>query len=171
MKSKTITAIAAFLLAGSSHAQNTVSTKATAQLAAACQIFAANIDLGEMIPGQTASSSTANFSVKCTRSTALKYYIAYRQYGWDCAFLEGANKKDRVLYGIRDMQTNGAAANNILTPIVANGDLQLLSFKAEIQPLWGGNACPTPYKAPGKGYNPYITPDDYSDNIVFGIVY
>jgi spore coat protein U-like protein len=68
MKSKTITVIAAFLLACSSHAQTTVSFKSNATLSSTCQIGAQDISFGEYKQNQD-SFANGLINYRCTKGT------------------------------------------------------------------------------------------------------
>lgn len=154
-------------------------TKASAQLSNSCQISVSNISIGEIKPGEASATGSAPFTIKCTKSTAYRYYIGYWQWGVDCSYLEGDKTKDRILYGILNKTTGESLANNMTgtapTGLFNNGtgdgQVQRIELQATIQPTWGGSTCPTPYIAPGKGFNPFASPDNYSDRIVFGVVY
>lgn len=158
----------------------TNNVKSTASLSGKCEVTANNINLGEIIPGQASSSATSNFTVKCTKSTSFRYYVGITQWGYDCMYLSGQNKGDKILYAVKDLQTNTIAANNYTgtanggysTTSVGTGNIQTLSFKAEIQTKdFDFSVCASKIQSPGIGYNPFVTPDTYSDTMIFGIIY
>ena len=152
-------------------------------MAPSCAVTASDIDIGTIIPGQASSSGTGTMTVKCTKSTAYTYYVGFRQWGTDCGYLEGKNYGDRILYSIKNLQTgnDGVQPNQVnnysgtgLYNVAGTGmgTQQNLSFRIGLQTAGiDFGICTTPIKSPGVGYNPFVTPDVYSDTLVFGIKY
>lgn len=179
--------VSGFLLSNIAVAQtSSTNFKTQAVLSGKCEISATAMNFGNIVGGQLSSTATADFNVKCTKSTNYQYYIGNDQWGVDCPYLLGASKGDRIVYGIKDLQTNNYTANNFTGTGGANGSLvsrvgtgftETLSFQGMIQsPLRDGygrtfDSCATTYQNPGIGYNPYVTPDSYSATMVFGIIY
>lgn len=165
---------------------STGTNKSTATLSGKCEITATDLNFGQIIPGAVSSEATGTFNVKCTKSTTYQYYIGNSQWGTDCPYMSGKNSGDRIVVGIKDLQINNFTANNNSGTGGANGTLvsrtgtgstESLSFQAIIQSQYRDSfgrtfsSCATTYKAPGVGYNPYVTPDIYSGTMTFGIIY
>lgn len=170
-----------------SFATNATGTnKSTASLAGKCEITSTDLNFGEIIPGATSSVATGTFNVKCTKSTSYQYYIGNSQWGIDCPYMSGKNSGDRIVVGIKDLQINNFTANNnsgtggsngTLVSRTGTGTTENISFQAIIQSQYRDSfgrtfvGCATTYKAPGVGYNPYVTPDVYSTTMTFGVIY
>lgn len=143
----------------------TVNTQATSQIAASCSVNSGNITIGTIIPGTPSSSGQTQVNVLCTKGTVYSWYPSFRQAGWDCPFLTGAISSDHIYYmfyydGHYQVYTSQMNVNPHTA--VGNGAWQSAPLLAYIQPNQSYGPCPT--KPVNPGYNPYVTPDNYSDN-------
>ena len=140
--------------------------KTNATLAPACAVQVANINLGSLIPGHASSTASSDFQITCTKSTAYTTTLNFSQYGTDCFFLLGANSGDKFYYGVT---LNGSAQGN--TTHVAGtgtGNAQTLTYSAIVQS--GGSSYSTcPRTVANPGFNPYVTPDTYSDTVQYEV--
>lgn len=179
---KTIITICALAVSSLSYAQSNTSKTFSAKstLAAKCEIKSANINIGTIVGGQPSSSGSNTFSIKCTNKTPYQYYVGNWQWNIDCTYLEGANKKERLRYGIHNLttptymvnNTTGNGAGGVLVSGMGEGIEKNIVLQATINPSDQASwVCPTEMKFPGAGKNPYVAADTYSDNLIFGIIY
>lgn len=142
-----------------------VSTNATATLAGSCTVNAGNIAIGALAPGTPSSSGSSQVGVLCTKGTAYSWYVEFRQDGWDCPFITGAVSKDTIYYMFyydNHYQVYTSPANGNPHTGIGTGFLQTAPLYAYIQP--NQSYAPCPRKPVNPGYNPFATPDTYSDS-------
>lgn len=125
-----------------------------------------------LLHGQVSSTANSTFSVKCTKNTTYSFGLNYSQYGTDCSYLLGKNNGDKAYYAIfyNSVSLANAQSNNVSQSSTGNGSLQNFNFIGVIQSgLLNYSSCKShPTNA---GYNPYVTPDNYSDTVTFRISY
>lgn len=139
--------------------------KATATLTGSCQVKANDLVIGSIIAGQPSSSGTSQVSVLCTKGTTYSWYPNFRQVGWDCPFLTGAVSGEKIYYmfkvnGVFQVNTQPSPSGTSASG-TGTGDWNNFTLEAYIQPNQSYSPCPR--KPTNPGFNPFVTPDNYSD--------
>jgi spore coat protein U-like protein len=162
-------------LAGTS----TTNTKATATLAAMCNISMQNFSFGNITPGQPSSSATASLTAQCTKGSSYNITFLYHIWGTDCTYLTGTNSGDRFYYYLTS-STNVYVGNTVNQTEKGTGSTQVFNYVAVVQPAtapgWSNysvcrGAVQGTYAPKNPGFNPYVTPDNYTDTNQVQITY
>lgn len=158
---------------------STANAKATATLAGTCAISATNANFGTITPGQASSTTTATLSVQCTKNTAYGMTMLWHAWGTSCGWMTGATHGDHILYSqtfpgktVAAANTQADLGNTNSQPETGTGAMQNWTFNFAIQPSttnWAA-VCPG-YTVNNAGYNPYVTPDNYSDTNSFQVTF
>ena len=94
------TALLALYFSQSFAGNATNTTKATAQLAAVCQVNIANISFGDIQPGQPSSSTSGTLNILCTKNTVYNFNLRFVSDYGGCPNLKGASHGDVIYYNI-----------------------------------------------------------------------
>lgn len=151
---------------------NTISTttKTTATLSSTCYVQTQNISFGTIVPGQSSSVANGTMTVLCTKNTSYNMTLLFPEYGHDCTYMAGISHGDRINYGTWLGSVGGTVLSNAnYISEVGTGANQNYTFFSEINPNVSYAGCPT--QTPNPGYNPYSTPDNYTDTVTFSIAY
>lgn len=146
-------------------ATTNVSTQAKATLSSSCQVQLADINLGTITPGEPSSSGTTQVNIRCTKGTPYSWYPSFRQAGWDCPFLTGKNSGDKMYYMFYYANQYQVYTSNMdVNPATSTGtgDWTQSPLQAFVQPNQSYSTCPR--KPSNPGFNPFVTPDVYSDS-------
>lgn len=168
-------ALPSYSFAGTS----TSNTKATATLAAMCNISMQNFSFGNITPGQPSSSATASLTAQCTKGSSYNITFLYHAWGSDCTYLQGVNSGDRFYYYLTST-SNLYVGNNVNQTETGTGSTQTFNYVAQVQPsstpAWSNysvchGAVYDGYAPKNPGFNPYVTPDNYTDTNQVQITY
>jgi spore coat protein U-like protein len=158
---------------------STTNTKATATLAAMCNISMQNFNFGTITPGQASSTATASLTALCTKGSTYNITFLYHVWGQDCSYLKGANSGDRFYYYLTTT-SNLYVGNNVNQTETGTEATQTFNYMAQVQPsstpAWSNysgcyGAVYSGYMPKNPGSNPYVTPDNYSDTNQVQITY
>lgn len=149
---------------------NTASTKATATLAAQCNISATNINFGNIVgaPGNTVFSAAGNVSVLCNKNASyiLRLNAGVNVYNYG-RYLKGAVSGQTMNYAICQTPafTGSWATGNCATGIwFSDGPYDYYISGT-------GTGAVQSYPMYGAIQTGYYTPDDYSDTIQASITF
>lgn len=157
---KPILSLALFASIQASNAANTLTTttQASAQLQAVCNIGTQNMTFGTLT-ANTEASATSNVAVTCTKGSSYNITFAYGNPGG--SHLVGTNSGDELPYIVEILQTGSFLTISSITG-VGSGDIQNYGLQGFILQAEDMNA---PHLVP------YVTPDNYTDNITATITY
>lgn len=138
-------------------------TQAKATLSSSCQVQLTDINLGTITPGEPSSSGTTQVNIRCTKGTPYSWYPSFRQAGWDCPFLTGKNSGDKMYYMFYYANHYQVYTSNMdVNPATGTGTWEQAPLQAFVQPNQSYSTCPR--KPTNAGFNPFVTPDVYSDS-------
>lgn len=158
--------LVSLFLCHNSFAQTTTSNiQTSAVLSGSCQVQTSDINIGAITPGQASSSGSTQVNVKCTKGTSYSWFPTFRQAGWDCPFLTGQNSNEKIYYMFfydnhYQVYTSPMSANPVVG--IGTGNWKNESLQVFVQPNQNYSTCPRQPSNPG--FNPFVTPDSYSDS-------